>query len=281
MTSPVTVAGLLGSAAGRLAASSPSPRADAELLLCHSLGWSRARLFSEAAQAMAGDIRAGFETLLARRLAGEPVAYLTGERGFWTLDLRVNRHVLIPRPETELVVERALALVSGTESRRVLDLGTGSGAIALALAGECPPWRISAIEQCSEALAVARDNGERLGLAVEWHTGSWFEPLHGQRFDLIVSNPPYVAAGDPHLSRGDLRFEPTAALTAGTEGLDALRRIVTGAPDHLLPGGWLILEHGYDQADAVQDLLRSRGFRQIASHRDLGGQPRVTEGRRA
>lgn len=274
-----TVRAALREAATSLEASSPSPHTDAELLILHALQWPRARLFTAADTIPDSVQRADIKTLLNRRLAGEPVAYITGTRGFWTLDLHVDQRVLIPRPETELVIERALALHSADSVLSAADLGTGSGAIALALASERPAWDMTATDRSADALTVARGNGRRLGLTVDWRQGEWFTPLAGQRFELLLSNPPYVAEDDLHLDQDDVRFEPRTALTAGPTGQDDLLHIIAAAPQHLEPGGWLILEHGYDQADAVADAMRKSGFENVASHRDLAGQPRVTEGR--
>lgn len=274
-----TVRGTLHEAAVRLEACSPSPRTDAELLILHALQWPRSRLYTQAETIPDNGQRGAFEALLERRIAGEPVAYITGTRGFWTLDLHIDYRVLIPRPETELLVERALALYSSEHALTVADLGTGSGAIALSLASECPNWTITATDRSAEALAVARGNGERLGLQVDWRQGEWFAPLAGQRFGLLTSNPPYVAEADLHLNQGDVRFEPRAALTAGPTGLDDLRRIITAAPEHLEPNGWLLLEHGFDQASSVADMMLGQGFGSVTCHLDLAGQPRVTEGR--
>lgn len=273
-----TAGALLHAVTARLADCSPSPREDAEMLLLHALDWPRTRLFTHPEEQLSGERRQLLEKLVKRRIAGEPVAYITGTRGFWTLDLQVDARVLIPRPETELLVERALTLRPGSPEASVLDTGTGSGAIALALASERPRWRITATDRSPDALAVASTNGAHLGLQVEWLQGSWFQPVPGRRFNLIVSNPPYVADDDAHLELGDVRFEPDLALTAGPTGLDALFPIIDDAPRHLEPGGWLLLEHGFDQAEAVAERMRRRGFAGVAGHRDLAGQPRVTEG---
>ncbi|WP_282571381.1 peptide chain release factor N(5)-glutamine methyltransferase [Methylonatrum kenyense] len=262
----------------RLAGKSPSPRVDAEMLFCHVLHCSTVRLRLDSEQPLDRATWQRIDHLVARRLAGEPVAYLIGERGFWTLDLSVDPRALIPRPETELLVDRALHRVP-RPSARVADLGTGTGAIALALASERPGWQITGIERDPDTLALARRNSIRLQFSVDWREGDWLKPLAGERMDLIVSNPPYIADGDRHLEQGDLRFEPRHALVSGPDGLDALRIIIRDAPRHLRPGGWLLLEHGYDQQAAVQELMRRERFRDITSHKDLGDQPRVTEGR--
>lgn len=257
--------------------SNATPALDAEVLLAHVLSVGRAQLRShpeEPAHERAG----GYRALIARRAAGEPLAYLTGKREFWSLPVSVSRAVLVPRPETELLVERALALRSAPEGR-VVDLGTGSGAIALALARERPHWQVTATDISSEALAVARTNAVRLELSgIDFRHGSWFAPLAGARFDLIVSNPPYVAADDPALEDPALAHEPRLALTPGADALCCLREIARDAPRHLEPGGWLLLEHGATQAAAVRDELVLAGCRYVRSHRDLAGHERITEG---
>jgi release factor glutamine methyltransferase len=255
------------------------PRRDAEILLQHVLGCDRSWLVAHDTDPLPREQAARFRTLWTRRLAGEPVAYLTGRRGFWTLDLAVNTGVLIPRPETELLVETALARIPVDAAWDLADLGTGSGAIALALARERPACRVLATDRSAEALAVARANARRHGIGnVDFREGDWWAPLEGLRLDLIVSNPPYVPAADPHLSRGDVRFEPRGALASGPEGLDDLRTIIAGAPAHLHPGGTLLLEHGYDQGAAVRALLRAAGFTDVRTWRDLNGHERVSEG---
>jgi len=272
-----TIGELMAAAAARLAASaSEAPHLEAELLLAHVLGKSRSRLKShpeETADAASGT---RFGALIERRAAGEPLAYLLGYKDFWTLRLAVTPAVLIPRPETELLVERALALRDEADAR-VADLGTGSGAIALALAHERPRWEVTGTDVSDEALAVARSNATALGQAsVQWLRGSWFEPLGGRRFDLIVSNPPYIGADEPELAT--LRSEPRAALSPGADALACLRAIVLAAPDHLEHGGWLVLEHGSRQAADLARQLVARGFRHVRSHRDLAGHERAIEG---
>ncbi len=264
-----------------LAARDPgaTPDLDAELLLAHALDVARVRLRSHAEEAPGPDAAARFIALIGRRAAGEPVAYILGRKDFWTLELSVSPAVLVPRPETELLVERALAVGPDGEAK-VADLGTGSGAIALALASARPRWRIVATDISAAALAVARANAAALGLErVEMARGDWLAGLPGgRRFHLLVSNPPYVAAGDPALGQPELQREPRLALVAAEDGLAALRRIAADAPDHLEPGGWLLLEHGATQAAAVAGALVARGFAQVRSHRDLAGRERMTEG---
>jgi release factor glutamine methyltransferase len=247
---------------------------EARLLLAAATGFSEASVLAHPERELPAAAEARFRELAARRVRGEPIAYLLGEKEFYGLTLAVNPAVLIPRPETELLVE--LALARGPAS--VLDLGTGSGAIALAIKRHLPAARVVAVERSAAALAVARRNALKLGLQVEFRHGLWFEPVAGERFDLVVSNPPYVAMGDAHLSQDDLRFEPQSALVAGPEGLDALRDIVRGAPSHLNPGGWLLVEHGLGQDAAVRTLLAQAGLEGIATWPDLAGIARVSGG---
>ncbi|MGV8918735.1 MAG: peptide chain release factor N(5)-glutamine methyltransferase [Pseudomonas sp.] len=258
---------------------SPTARLDVELLLAAALGKPRSFLHTWPERIVSTEAAHTFEAYLRRRRNGEPVAYILGQQGFWKLDLEVAPHTLIPRPETELLVEAALELVPATPAK-VLDLGTGTGAIALALASERPAWLVSAVDRIAEAVALAERNRQRLHLnnasIVESH---WFSALDGQRFNLIISNPPYIASADPHLVAGDVRFEPSSALVAGTDGLDDLRVIIAQAPQHLEAGGWLLLEHGYDQAAAVRELLLAQGFEGVHSRIDLGNHERITLGR--
>ena len=281
---PVTLDALLVEAATRLvAAGSPSARLDAEVLLCHVLGVERTWLYTWGDRAAEAAAARRFRELVDRREAGEPVAYLTGEREFWGLSLATDPSTLIPRPDTETLVEAALALAPAPRGR-LLDLGSGSGAIALAFASERPGWRVLGLELRPEAVALARHNAARHALTnAEFRESDWFSALAAgttaERFDLIVSNPPYIAADDPHLAEGDVRFEPRSALVAGEAGLADLRHLVAAAREHLLPGGWLLLEHGFRQAAAVREALRSAGYAEVASRRDLAGHERASLGR--
>lgn len=253
---------------------------DAQWLLVHALGKPRSWLYAHGDDIADAALVARFEALVARRVAGEPVAYLTGRRAFWRFDLAVTSATLIPRVETELLVELALARLPQDRELRIADLGTGSGAIALALAHERPRACVVATDASDAALAVARGNAHALGIGnIEFRRGDWLAPLAGERFELIASNPPYIASDDPHLGVGDLRHEPAAALASGCDGLDAIRAIVRAAPTHLVTDGWLLLEHGLEQGRAVRDLLDGAGFVAVATEPDLEGRDRVTLGR--
>lgn len=274
-----TLAALLDAAAAELAAASPAPRLDAELLLAHVLGKERSYLRAYPEKRLDAQALGTFQNLTAARKGGEPIAYLTSKREFWSLPLKVTPATLIPRHETELLVELALERIPADASWRLLDLGTGSGALALALAHERPHCRITATDLSTEALAVAAENAAGLGLGnVEFLAGDWFAPLADRRFHLIVSNPPYVREDDPHLKMGDVRFEPRSALTAGHDGLRDLSEIVAAAPRHLEQGAWLLLEHSYDQGSAARALLSRRGFSDTTTSRDLQGTDRVSGG---
>ena len=310
-------------AAALAAAQAKLPPGEARLLLGHVLGQSLTYLIAHNDEALDEKALLAFAALVARRSGGEPVAYLLGQREFFGREFAVSEAVLIPRPETELLVEIALAKLGAGETTeetpaqqegagqnparfaadalkggraktallavadgataakpvRLLDLGTGSGCIAVTLALECPRTQVTAIDASTAALSVAKTNAERHGAALRLLRSDWFSELKGERFDLIVANPPYIAAGDPHLAAGDLRHEPPAALASGGDGLDALRQIIDAAPAHLESGGQLWLEHGYDQAAAVRDLLLAAGFNDIGQYRDLAGIVRVSGGR--
>jgi release factor glutamine methyltransferase len=254
---------------------------DGRILLAHVLDRDRAWLLAHADDELARIDADAFFALAKRRRDGEPVAYLIGHREFWGLDLAVTSAVLVPRPETETLVEALLERIPVDRPASVLDLGTGSGAIALAVAHERPLARVLATDASRDALDVARGNAQRLGLRnVEFLRSDWYADVPVQRFDAVASNPPYVAAGDPHLGEGDLRFEPRAALSPGGDGLGALRAIVAGAPERLAAGGALAVEHGHDQSAAVQRLFEAAGLAAIVARRDLAGIPRVVRGER-
>jgi release factor glutamine methyltransferase len=256
---------------------SDSPQLDAELLLAQITGWSRTRFRAFPEQQVSQVQAAAFEQLVSKRAAGEPIAYLLGQQEFWSLPLQVSAATLIPRPDTECVVEQALTLNLPARAR-VLDLGTGTGAIALALASERPNWDITASDFIDDAVALAQSNAEVLNLPIQVVKSHWFDQIGAGCFDLIVSNPPYIASTDHHLSEGDVRFEPASALVSGADGLDDIRHIVAAAPGWLNAGGWLLLEHGYHQAKAVQALLKQQGFDQVHSRQDYGRNDRMTLG---
>ncbi len=255
-------------------------RHEAEILLCHVLGRDRAWLFTHSDVVPDAIQHERFNELITARRRGEPVAYLIGNRGFWTFDLGVTADVLIPRPETELLVELALQRIPLDAEFHVADLGTGSGAVALAIASERPRAHVLATDASAAALAVASTNAKQLEISnIEFAQGDWCAALGSRSFDLIVSNPPYIAAGDQHLDQGDLRFEPASALASGVDGLDAIRQIIETAPMHLKHDSWLIIEHGYEQALAVSALLGEGGFTEVSCWRDLAGLDRVSGGR--
>jgi release factor glutamine methyltransferase len=258
---------------------SPLPALETRILLAHVLGWSRTQLITRDTQELPAGPLAEFHALAARRAAGVPIAQLTGSREFFGLEFEVTPDVLIPRPETELLVELALAAARRLAAPRVLDLGAGSGAIGVSIAHALPHATVVATDRCAAALAVARRNAARLaGARVALHLGDWFEALPVQQFDVIVSNPPYIAASDPHLNQGDLRYEPRDALTDHADGLGAIRAIVAAAPPWLVMGGALWIEHGYDQAEAVRAIFNAHGFEAVRSERDLACIERVTGG---
>ena len=253
--------------------------ADARVLLRTVLRVSDAHIAAHPEQQLTDSQRADYLAWVERRRAGEPVAYLTGEREFYSLAFKVTPAVLIPRPETELLVEAALEHMPADDPLRVLDLATGSGCVAVTIAGQRPRAKVTATDISRDVLALARENAARHGASIEFVESDWFAALSGRRFDLIVANPPYVAEGDPHLNEGDLRFEPRPALVAGTTGLDCIEVIAEQAPRHMVPGGWLVFEHGYDQGPCSRALLAAGGYQEIVTLRDLAGMERVCGGR--
>jgi len=275
---PVSIKQLLEQAARRL--NTESARLDAEVLLGHVLQQPRSHFHAWPEKLLPAENREHFDQLLQRRLKGEPVAYLTGEREFWSLALSVNKDTLIPRPETETLVAQALQRIPADLPRLIADLGTGSGAIALAIARERPHCQIIATDIAEAAIETARHNARQLGIhSIAFHTGDWCEPLTGMQLDMIISNPPYIADADPHLLSGDVRFEPRTALAAGPQGMDELKRIARCAANHLQTGGWLLMEHGYDQGVRVRQLLEGTGFKEVIDYTDDAGQDRVIAGR--
>jgi release factor glutamine methyltransferase len=277
------VRSLIDEGAARLARVAGEPRREAEMLLGAALGRPRAWLLAHPEEAILDcEATDRYEAFVTRRALGEPVAYLLGEKEFWSLPLAVGPGVLIPRPETERLVECALARLPSDQPSMVLDLATGSGAVALAIATERPLARVVATDLAAAAVAIARRNAARLGLEarVEVRAGNWYEPVAGQRFDLIVGNPPYIASDDRRVEPGVRRYEPPQALFAGVDGLTALREVVGGAPRHLVAGGWLAVEHGDTQGESVRTLFEAAGFREVRTDRDLAGRDRCTQGRR-
>ena len=272
-----SISDLLGRAS-ELEKISDSPVLDTQRIICRIIGRDTSFLHTWPCAEITPNELKNFELLFARRLMGEPIAYLTGEQGFWSMILKVNAHTLIPRPETELLVEIALAVSLGPHAS-VLDLGTGSGSIALALASERSNWDIVAVEKNTNALAMAKSNGFRLRLKnVDFLAGDWFSPLVARRFHLIVSNPPYVAMGDESLDGDGVRFEPRDALVSGVDGLESLRYIISQSPNFLHQGGWLLVEHGCDQGLEVRKLFLSRGYSEVSTHSDLNHRERITLG---
>lgn len=269
-------AGTLGASVD--AARGELARLDADVLTAHAVGCSRGTLYAFPERPVSAEQARRLADFVRRRQRGEPLAYIVGRREFWSLTLRVDPRVLIPRPETECLVDAALARI-GDAATRVLDLGTGSGAIALAVAASRPHARVVGVDRDAGCIDAARENAARLGLTATFRESDWFSAFgRDERFDVVVANPPYVADGDPHLERDGLRFEPRDALVAGADGLAALRRIVGAAPNHLVRGGWLCVEHGHDQGAPVRELFRARGFEAVETTPDLAGIPRVTCG---
>lgn len=276
MTTAKTLAELLSEASAQI--NSDSARLDAEILLAHALQKPRSHLFAWPEKIPTPAQQARFLALAKQRAAGQPVAYLTGHQEFWSMDLHITPDVLIPRPETELLVELALQRLPDKQAQ-VAELGTGSGAIALALASERPAWAITATDISQAALDVARRNAHRLGRSITWCHGNWCHALPAQKYDLIISNPPYIAENDPHLKQGDICFEPEQALSSGPTGLTDLQTIATTAVKFLKPGAWLQLEHGYNQQSDVTRILEQAGYQNIETQQDLAGHPRVTSGK--
>ncbi|MDX5151073.1 MAG: peptide chain release factor N(5)-glutamine methyltransferase [Acidiferrobacterales bacterium] len=268
-------------ATAQLKNSSSTPALDAQVLLAHALERDRTYIIAHARDVLDSENQKQFQQLVAQRIDGAPVAYLTGRQEFWSLPINVTPDTLIPRPETELLVELALEKIPQEKEFQVADIGTGSGAIALAIASERKHSRVVASDSSQEAIRGAQENARQLGIPnIEFTAGSLFEPFVDRKFNLIVSNPPYVPENDPHLLEGDVRFEPRGALAAGPDGLDVIRRLVEDVGRYLLPGGWLLIEHGYDQEASIGELFQQAGFEEIECYRDLAGQPRVTIGRR-
>jgi release factor glutamine methyltransferase len=269
---PATLGEALAQARGRIIP------AEARILLREASGATAAQLVAFAERALDPKSAQQYIEWLDRRAAGEPVAHILGRREFYGRSFRVSPDTLIPRPETELLVELALHQLHRVEHPNILDLGTGTGAVAISLALECPGAKVQAVDFSPAALEVAQNNALSLGAKVSFHSGSWFSPLNGERFDCIVSNPPYIAEADPHLSQGDLRYEPITALASGRDGMADLIHIIDNATAHLEHHGWLLLEHGYDQAHAVREHLQKAGFSGVHSWRDLAGIERVSGG---
>lgn len=275
--SSLTCEALLNNAIERIGGD--SPRLDAELLLSHVTGLGRTSFRAWPEREVAPDQAQAFRELVAERVKGLPIAYLLGQQEFWSLPLKVSPSTLIPRPDTECLVETALELPL-PENARVLDLGTGTGAIALALASEKAKWQIMASDRIEEAVEVARENSRSLQLPITVVRSHWFDQIPERGFDLLISNPPYIPASDHHLNEGDVRFEPSSALVAGDDGLDDIRLLVTEGFKRLNPGGWMLLEHGYDQGDAVRDLFARAGWLNIETRKDYGGNDRMTLARK-
>ncbi len=257
---------------------SDDARLDSQVLLAYALNVSRTWLFTWPDKVLDGATLTAFNAVIEERKSGTPIAYITGYRDFWSLRLKVTPDTLIPRADTELLVETALTLKNVEKPCDVIDLGTGTGAIALSLANECPSWRITATDINPKTLAVAKENAQTLELGVSFKESAWFDAIN-DRYDLVISNPPYIESDDPHLQQGDLRFEPAGALASGQDGLDDIRRLVQQAPKHLKKDGYLLLEHGYQQAEAVRSLMAKAGYIEIETHQDIEDRDRVTLGK--
>ena len=276
---PNCIADWLDSAEQQLELISESPRLDAEVLLAHSLGQSRSHLRAWPEKTLSPAATEQFQELLKLRCQGTPVAYLTGEREFWSRSFKVNNAVLIPRPDTELIVELALELLAAHQNCKVIDLGTGSGVIAITVAAERPKDCVIASDISQAALAIAAENAEQLKISnIQFRQSNWFEQIDEHDFDMVISNPPYIAADDPHLQQGDVRFEPEQALISAEQGLYDIRQFVDQSRQYLKAGGYLLIEHGYQQSLQVQSILKQFNFRNVITHCDLAGNPRVTLG---
>ena len=258
---------------------SPSAKLDAELLLRHLTGYSATELITRADETLSDEHHQQFMSLIERRKQGEPIAHIIGQRDFWTLNLAVNKYALIPRSDTELLVELALSHIDNGLKQTVIDLGTGSGAIAIAIKKECPQCEVTATDSSLDVLLLTQKNARANNVVLTLTQSHWFDQLGAQCYDMIISNPPYIAEADPHLQQGDVRFEPMSALVSGEDGLDDIRQIIRWSPVHLNDGGWLLLEHGYDQAAQVRALMATQNFTGIETHHDLAGNDRVTLGR--
>ncbi|MGU9956285.1 MAG: peptide chain release factor N(5)-glutamine methyltransferase [Arenicellales bacterium WSBS_2016_MAG_OTU3] len=277
--SSTTLGEALKQASNALTKTSDSAKLDAEVLLCHALNVGKTILITASGNCLSQESLVTYHALVERRRNGEPIAYITGVKEFWSLDLRVTPDVLIPRAETELLVEVALAALASVKTPQVIDLGTGSGAIALAIAKECPGAKVIAVDNSKAACDIAAENAQTHALSnVEIKRGSWFEPVANRQFDLIVSNPPYIKANDEHLRQGDARFEPASALVSGVSGLDAIAEIVSVASNYLKPHAVLAVEHGYDQGEGVKHLFLENNFKEVNCSQDLAGRNRVTFG---
>ncbi len=277
----IDIQSALKKVADRLQQTSSSPRLDAEVLLAHVLDKSRTYLYSYSEKILNEEEYQRYQALINQRAQGMPIAYLTGHREFWSMDLKVNAHTLIPRPATEKLVEVCLALLDKQKNAKILDLGTGSGAVALALARERPDWQISASDIHPDALKIARENAQGLGLGnIKFYLSDWFSELPSERYHAIVSNPPYIAENDPHLQQGDLRFEPINALVSQEDGLLDLKTIIINSYEHLLEEGYLLLEHGHRQKALVESILYQSGFTAIQCWKDCEGNERISGGKR-
>ena len=275
----VSISQSIDQACQLLGNTSTSPRIDAQVLLCHVLQCNTAYLATWPGKNLSASQDRSFNALIRKRLTGMPVAYLIDEKEFWSLKLKVSQDTLIPRPETELLVETVLSMFQREEQLDIIDLGTGTGAIAIALASERPDWKVTATDISGEALAISKHNAERHSIKnITFITSDWFGSLGSQTFDIVISNPPYIAEHDTHLEEGDVRFEPQNALVSGNMGMDDILKITEQSTEHLNDGGWLVMEHGYDQKKLVSDCLHGSGFISITQKNDLSGNPRLTIG---